>query len=134
MSNRSKRPAAKGSSTLLDQYARRYKIKDRPRREGKSMRECTAICPEIDGESLLRTLHSVNTAITSACLSKGRFFTDDSHEKQHAVQPKKIKPGDLRHLMRRTRADMSLFEPLDGIIVMLQDARSRVNNWSARTR
>ena len=123
------------SFNALDQYVRRYNIREiSVTNQGKTLRECTDCRPDIGVDPLLHTLHSINTIVENACLSDGQLFDESEYGELSKVYSKHRGHRFRRHPLRQTRAELSLFNPLEGVIVTLQDMCRQVKNWRERAR
>ncbi|KAL9635682.1 MAG: hypothetical protein Q9164_003307 [Protoblastenia rupestris] len=102
--------------------------------QGKTLRECTKYHPELDIDTLLHIIHSINTAIKNACLSGGHMFADRDIGKQYREESEHKETRYIRHFLGQTRVQLSLFGPLENLIVVLHDVSRMIRDWGARAR
>ncbi|KAL9126439.1 MAG: hypothetical protein Q9217_004510 [Psora testacea] len=122
MPRRSRALAVDAHCKSIDRYAHLYEIQRINHScEGMTLRECTGSRPELDVDILLHTLHSVNTVIENACLSNGQLFAKRDHGTLYMAGSRRERDRHVRHFFGQSRAQLSLFEPLEGAKMTLQD-------------
>lgn len=84
-----------------------------------SIAECTALEPniEIDIDGLLNQIHSINVAVTGACLSDGYFSENENMD-----------PASSRS------AERNLIEPLQNLAMACDIVLGKVKKWADRAR